>query len=188
MTATSSDCHFIKERKITNCSENLRHVEGFILDTPSTTLTLFSHRSLNPVSNCSLVKIAKGRHFIERTRTSAKSSCYHCDGFPVLYTVRSTLLEDLMDMHACVCSTRLVWCIELFTWGSCSIVFNRSGYWIEQVVSKIYDLPNWKFYLEMFLARILMFRNSLPARFAFTGAWIWNVLAWADHYETATIR
>lgn len=23
-------------------------------------------------------------------------------GFPKLYTVRSTLLEDLMDMHACV--------------------------------------------------------------------------------------
>ena len=42
----------------------------------------------------------------------------------------------------------------------------------EQVGSKIYDLRNSKFNLEIPTARTSMFRNS----FAFTVAWIWNAL------------
>ena len=42
----------------------------------------------------------------------------------------------------------------------------------EQVGSKIYDLRNSKFNLEIPTARTSMFGNS----FAFTVAWIWNAL------------
>ena len=128
--------------------------------------------------------IAQGRHFIQGALTSPKIGLFalwrvsrkRCD--PLKY------LNCWGTRHACMRMQQKAVMMYRIVHGLATSYLTDMV--TEQVGSKIYDLRNWKFNLEISSALTSMFRNSFAACFAFTDAWIWNVLA--DHSETATIR